>query len=464
MGFKTLDMDYKKKQEAICKLWHNKVFDTVSTKYTDRNFPKEVLGYKDGRCSFQKVIYGEAGKDGVNIIWNKLKKYYKTDDDFLFALAKVTDYYDKILSDVGTSIAAYDWISKYWLLEEIPTQDSKVVMPSMSDSYDYDYKSLLFAYSFCRQLLENNRQYTILEAKNLFCKSLTEKFPTLNLYNLNTFTCVVESNEFSISLFCAYIGSILFHLKEKELKRLLQPWPEDTFWINTLENTKEAKPEYFYMLKYIKEAKVYFMVKSTLNHLQEQDIYSLGAVCIGESQNELFITFNNIINIEVYDLDLSGTDEMNLYKKGNLSFQFKRIDIHPNEKGMYIHEWNYIISKIVTSQSFQNKIDSIFVEFSEKIGVGIPVDSIVLECIKTKKYLLYKLKDYQNQEIWIKIELLHYPELNVVQPIHKMYFCDKGDSWDITWPTIDLRISMSDVEKISNEDIANLLGLNKVDK
>ena len=176
------------------------------------------------------------------------------------------------------------------------------------------------------------------------------------------------------------------------------------------------------------------------------------------------MAFNNVINIEVYDLDLSGTDEMNLYKKGNLSFQFKRIDIHPNEKGMYIHEWNYIISKIVTSQSFQNKIDSIFVEFSEKIGVGIPVDSFVLECIKTKKYLLYKLKDSQNQDIWIKIELLHYPELNVVQPIHKMYFCDKGDSWDITWPTIDLRISMSDVEKISNEDIANLLGLNKVDK
>lgn len=457
-------MDYKKKQEAICKLWHNKVFDTASTKYTDRNFPKEVLGYKDGRCSFQKVIYGEAGKDGVNIIWNKLKKYYKTDDDFLFALAKVTDYYDKILSDVGTSIAAYDWISKYWFLGEIPTQDSKVVMPSMSDSYDYDYKSLLFAYSFCRQLLENNRQYTILEVKNLFCKSLTEKFPTLNLYNLNSFTSVVERKEFSISLFCEYIGCILFHLKEKEFKRLLQPWTEDSFWVNTLENTKEAKPEYFYMLKYIKEAKAYFMVKSTLNHLQEQDIYSLGAVGIGESQNELFMTFNNVINIEVYDLDLSGTDKMNLYKKGNLSFQFKRIDIHPNGKGMYIHEWNYIISKIVTSQSFQNKIDSIFVEFSEKMGVGIPVDSLVVECIKTKKHLLYKLKDSKNQEFWIKIELSDYPELNIIQPSHRMCFLDDGNSHFMTWPTIDLRISMNDVENISNEDIANLLGLNKADK
>ena len=440
-------MDYKKKQEAICKLWHNKVFDTVSTKYTDRNFPKEVLGCSRG--SFQNVIYGKAKEDGVNIIWNKLKKYYVIDDDYLFALARIEDDYNRIQSVIGADKDVYEWAFKFWLDGCSPEGEVTLALPE-----NLEYSGILLAYCFYRQAPEEYRGYTLGKMKDLFLDKFIQSYKSLDVYNLKKPDPMIDRYEFLIIIFCTYISDFLKQLKTYKIENVIQPWKDTTYWIDTLEYPEGTIPKSFYIFD-IFDKETYAIIKSSIDP-QKPELIFFGVAVIKQNANNTTISMFDGEGKIHFSINLSENELIIYYTTGEIAWKLRQVDISQQVNGKYTHTWINMVNKTIESEVFNKELENICCKFANDTRLVLSASCQVIDKIKNSNSLFYKLQ-HNSKIFWIQIDFGKYQELKTLQD-DELEIAESNGSFYFVWPPCN-RISLDKFEHLSNEDVIHALGL-----
>lgn len=446
-------MYYKKKQEAICKLWHNKVFDTDSVKFTYKTFPKIILGYEDGRSSFQNVIYGKVKEDGVNIIWDKLKSFFECSDDFLFALSRIEEDYNKILSVVHTNEEAYEWAFKFWLNGYTPASEATLTFPNNND-----YSGTLLAYCFYRMCSENCYEYSLGEMKGLFMDKFKQFYKSLDLFNIIKPNPLVDDNYFSVILFCNLINQYLKFLKTREMEDVIIPWEDTTYWIDILELPEDTIPMKFYVFEPIGSG-VYCIIKSTIEK-EKPELIFYGIAVMRQKPNYTFISFFDGEEIMLYEMSLTDSEVILYYVTGKEAWKFRRIDIRLQENGKYPNGWIRKINQTLESERFNKECEKIFNAYLKNTKTEISSESEVTGRISTKKCIYYKLK-HNNAAFWIRVDLKKYPELTDKQDDDELSIVKCDDSYELLWRSSGGRIPLNDLETLTNEAMVKELGLDK---
>lgn len=443
----TKEIDIKSK--AIRNLFENKILGLMSKEY----FAKNYLGYKT-RSTLDRILEGRASKRAVDGCWERLKRKESINDTHLLYLSNLEENYQSVLKAVGNDAAkVYDCIYDIWFTGKVPSEAEEHISLLTNEPF---FTGMLLAYSFYKQAPQDYNSQTLHNVITLFYGKFEERYRSFDLYVSKKIEVVNLAQEFTIGGFCCSIGPALDGLKTKNFhKYRIEPWKEDTCWINLLEYPEGTTPETFSFLKYLEDG-VYCICKSTIDPVNPT-VGPCAQFFFLEYERK-YVIINDAKKAGVLFLDLSDT-ELVIYDTEKTLYKYRKVDISTHEDKVYNHVLENRINKTIKSNEFEEQFVNSMVEWIKKTGLDFPDSYTIVDCIKTKSHLLYKIK-HQSNSYWVSIDLLLYPELNDIPLREEPDFIDKDGQRHLAWLEYGNSLAIDGLEHLSNEDVIKFLHLN----
>ena len=441
------------KSKAIRNLFENGVFNTGKNTMSQDYFAKVYLGYNT-RSTLKRILDGEAGSQAVSEFWERLKKKTTLSDTHLIYLSSLEENYQSFYKTTGNVEKAYDSIYNILFTRKIPSDIEESITLLTNDSV---FTAMLLAYSFYKQDPQKYMGLKFNEVLTLFYNKFEERYNSLDSYAFRKLMVPYMQGEFSVALFCMMVGPHLGSLKKRNFKEyMIEPWNEDTCWINLLDYKEGTKPETFWLLKSLGEG-VYFICESTIDPVNPLLEFT-GQIIFSEYERK-YITINDGVNAPTCFLDLSDT-EMIVYDEGKELLKFQKVDICDHENKLYKHTWEKQINETIKSVDFEERFVDSLSNWLKKVSIDFPDSYRILDCIKTKRHLLYKI-EHQRNSYWLCIELLLYPELNDIQPTDEPNIILTEGQCYLNWLDYGNRIAIDGLTHLSSEGVVEFLGLDK---
>lgn len=443
----------KIKSKAIRNLFENGVFDIGKKSMSQDYFAKEYLGYKT-RATLKRILDNKAGSMAVSEFWERLKKKTILSDTHLIFLSNLEENYLSLYKATGNAEKAYDSIYNIWFTGKIPSDIEKTMTLLTNDSV---FTAMLLAYSFYKQDSQKYKGLKCNEVLTLFYNKFEERYNSLDSYALRKLVVPHMQGEFSIALFCMMVGTHLGSLKKRNLKEyMIEPWNEDTCWINLLEYKEGTEPKTFWFIKSLGEG-IYFVCECTID--QANPLLEFTGQFIFTEYERKYITINDGVNAAICFLNLSDT-EMIVYDDKKEICKLRKVDICGHENKLYKNTWENLINKTIQSKEFEERFVNSLSNWLKKVSIGFPDSYRILDCIKTKRSLMYRI-EHQRSSYWLRIELLLYPELKDIQPTDELDITSTEEQCYITWLDYGSRIAIDGLPHLSNEEVIKELGLDK---
>ena len=433
------------KTKAIQNLFENKILGSKSKE----NFAKSYLGYKT-RSTLDRILEGSASKRAVDACWERLKQKESISDTYLLYLSNLEENYQSVLKAVDNDAEkAYDFIYDIWFTGKVPSETEERISLLTNKPL---FTGMLLAYSFYKQSPQDYNSQTLHNVITLFYGKFAERYRSFDLYVFKKKEVVNFFQEFTIGNFCSPIGAVLDSLKTKNFhKYTIEPWKEDTCWINLLEYPEGTTPETFTFLKYLEDGG-YYMCESTIDPVNP----SVGpsAIFVFSECERKYVIIDNGEESRALFLDFLDT-EMVIYGTEKTLYKYRKVDVSTHEDNV----WENLINETIKSNEFKEQFVNSMVELIKKTGLDFPDSYTTVECIKTKSHLLYKIK-HQSNSYWVCIDLLLYPEFNDIPLSEEPDFIDKDGQCHLAWLKYGNSLAIDGLEHLSNEDVIKFLHLN----